>query len=160
MSDGVGTWKIGKSASSPAATAAKPVLAGSAQQESVIGTDCVVHGTIEGEGAFRIDGRLEGDINIDGSVLVGEEGRVRASIKSDTAKIFGQVKGDICCKQRIELHAGAEVRGNLQSPRVVIQDGVLFEGRCSQQVDRSDPDFSAMKAIDEKAVDDGSEARG
>lgn len=97
----------------------------------------VGHGTVlTGETSFqamlRIDGHLTGTISSEsGTLIIGTSGRVDANIMVAAAVINGTVNGDIAASEKIELGRTARVAGNIQTPRLVIEDGALFEGGCS-----------------------------
>jgi cytoskeletal protein CcmA (bactofilin family) len=97
----------------------------------------VGHGTtLTGDTNFhmmlRVDGHLTGTITSDGGTLiVGTQGQVDANISVSTAMVNGTVNGDIFATEKIQLGRTARVVGNIQSPRVVLEDGALLEGSCS-----------------------------
>jgi len=79
---------------------------------------------------FRVDGRLRGRIVSDNTLVVGESARVEADIDCGVVSIRGQVVGRVQGRERIELLAGARVQGTLVAPKLVIEDGAVFEGDC------------------------------
>ncbi len=97
----------------------------------------VGHGTIlTGETNFqamlRIDGHLTGRVTSEnGTLIVGSTGQVDANIMVAAASINGTVNGDIIATEKLELGRTAHVIGNIQSPRLVIEDGAIMEGSCS-----------------------------
>ena len=97
----------------------------------------VGHGTtLTGDTNFhmmlRVDGHLTGTITSDGGTLiVGTEGQVDANVSVSTAMINGTVNGDIFATEKIQLGRTARVVGNIQAPRVVLEDGAVLEGSCS-----------------------------
>ncbi len=97
----------------------------------------VGHGTtLTGETSFqamlRIDGHLIGTVSSDsGTLIVGTNGQVDANIIVSAAMINGVVNGDIVATEKIQLGRTARVVGNIKSPRLLIEDGAVFEGSCS-----------------------------
>jgi len=91
--------------------------------------DCTVRGAFECGGDLKINGFLEGDLSVGGLLTVGETGIVRANCRSKSAKVYGKIVGDLICSDKIELMAGAEIRGNIKTKRLSIEDGVVFDGR-------------------------------
>jgi cytoskeletal protein CcmA (bactofilin family) len=79
---------------------------------------------------FRVDGHVKGRIVSDNTLIVGETGHVEADIDCGVVSIRGTVTGHIHGRQRIELMAGSRVHGTLSSPRLVIEEGALFQGDC------------------------------
>lgn len=97
----------------------------------------VGHGTtLTGETNFqmmlRVDGHLTGTVSSDGgTLLVGTQGQVDANISVATAMVNGTVNGDIFATEKIQLGRTAKVIGNIQAPRLVLEDGALLEGGCT-----------------------------
>jgi cytoskeletal protein CcmA (bactofilin family) len=97
----------------------------------------VGHGTtLTGETNFqmllRVDGHLMGTISSDsGTLLVGTNGQVDANIAVASATINGAVNGDILASEKIHLGRTARVVGNIQTPKVVIEEGAILEGSCT-----------------------------
>ncbi len=114
-------------AASPAPTAA------SAQRSSppVAFLDASVGftGTIRCRESIRIDGRCEGELYCEASVIIGEQGVLRMSIEADSVAIAGEVNGNITARRKITLEPTARVNGNLCTPGIVIQEGAKLEGR-------------------------------
>ena len=79
--------------------------------------------------SLRIDGRVEGEVHCDHTVVIGEGGVLLASIEADSVVIAGEVKGDINARSKITLDKTACVTGDLCTPGIVIQEGAKLEGR-------------------------------
>jgi cytoskeletal protein CcmA (bactofilin family) len=79
---------------------------------------------------FRVDGRIKGKIVSENTLIVGESGNVEADIDCGTVSIRGTVTGHVQGRQRIEVLAGAKVRGTLSSPKLIIEEGAFFQGDC------------------------------
>lgn len=91
--------------------------------------------TLKGEMTFqamlRVDGHLTGQIVSEkGTLIVGATGKVDANIAVASAVINGIVNGDIIATEKIELGRTAQIIGNIQSPRLVMEDGAILEGSC------------------------------
>jgi len=80
----------------------------------------------------RIEGKLtfEGSVRIDG-VIIGESAVITAQIQANTVVIHGRVQGDVTARKRVELRAPARLIGNLNTPSVVMNEGIIFEGHCT-----------------------------
>lgn len=90
------------------------------------GTEMI--GEITGTTDVAIEGDLQGEVRIDGTVRVGREGRVRGALEARVVEIGGRVKGDVRGRERIVLDASAELLGDLSAPRVEIHEGAFFKG--------------------------------
>ena len=89
-----------------------------------------VQGELRFRNTFRVDGHVKGKIVSENTLIVGEAGVVDAEIDCGVVSIRGTVSGRVHGRQRIELLAGAKVRGTLVSPRLVIEEGAFFQGDC------------------------------
>lgn len=99
-----------------------------------VGAGTFVDGDAEFKGMLRIDGRFTGRVRSEkGSLIVSAGGVVEAKIEVASAKINGTVNGDIIATGRIEFGRSARVRGNIQTPALVIEEGAVFEGNCLMQ---------------------------
>jgi cytoskeletal protein CcmA (bactofilin family) len=78
---------------------------------------------------LRIDGRVEGTVTCEKTVLVGEEAKVLASITADEVTVSGLVHGDIVARRKITLARTAVVKGDLTTPGIVIEEGAKLKGR-------------------------------
>ena len=112
----------------------------------------VGHGTVlTGETHFqmmlRVDGHLTGTVTSDGGTLiVGTNGQVDANVSVGVATINGVVNGDVIASEKIHLGRTAKVMGNVATPRLVIEEGAMFEGGCSMMKAREDMDSQAKAA--------------
>ena len=112
-------------------------MADEGKMNSIIGKGCKVNGTIDvQDGTLRIDGDFEGNVNCPGGTLViGKGGTVKADINVSNAVVGGTVTGNIDAKEKIELQAGSRLEGDIKTRRLVIDEGVFFEGSCRMSPD-------------------------
>lgn len=111
---------------------------------STLREGCTVRGAFECDGDLLIDGFLEGDLLVGGLLTVSETATVRANVRASSVRVFGRVLGDISAEGKIELHSGSQVRGNIKAKRLLIQDGVIFDGRCAM--------LDANREVNQEAV--------
>ena len=95
-------------------------------------SDAEIKGTIKFGEALRIDGKFEGELIADnGELTVGKTGSVKANINVKNAVIEGRVDGNIKASDKVELKQKAQLIGDLQSKILVIEEGVVFVGKCN-----------------------------
>jgi len=112
------------------------VPAHAAQQSEIntlLGKGSEFDGKLTFEGTVRIDGKLTGEIFSDDTLVVGEGAQVNAEIQVGVIIVEGNVTGNIRAKRSVELHAPAKVRGNIETPSLFIDKGVVFEGNCKME---------------------------
>ena len=129
-----------------------------------LGRGSRIEGSLTFQGSVRIDGQVEGQIEAKDTVIIGDSASVVAQITAATIIIKGNVTGDLSASKRVELRTPGRLLGNIVTPSLVIQDGVVFEGHCSmagadsRTVDRSERDKEKKVALFPK--DDRSATQG
>ena len=98
--------------------------------KAYLGEDTVFSGTLTFNGAVRIDGKMDGQINTDDTLIVGENGVLEADINAGTVICRGKIKGTINASKRIEIHTNSEVVGNISAPALLVENGAIFDGSC------------------------------
>jgi cytoskeletal protein CcmA (bactofilin family) len=106
------------------------ITTGQATLNSMLGQGCKVKGDIEIQGTMRIDGHFEGTISCPETLIIGKTGVVKADVKVKNAVIGGKLVGNIVASSKIELQSGSHVEGDISTARLVIDEGVFFEGNC------------------------------
>jgi cytoskeletal protein CcmA (bactofilin family) len=86
-----------------------------------------LRGELHFEDTFRIDGRLTGKVDSDGDLYVGEHGEVEGEVRVGRLFVTGKVQA-IVQAQRVEVAPGGQLRGEVVTPCLVIDEGALFEG--------------------------------
>jgi cytoskeletal protein CcmA (bactofilin family) len=96
-----------------------------------LGSQTEFTGKLAFSGIVHLDGHFSGEIVSRGTLVVGRDSVVNAQIHSNVLKIAGEVRGDITATEKIELYPPAKVYGNIRTPSLVVEEGVIFEGTCS-----------------------------
>ena len=103
------------------------------QMNGLLDRGCSFRGKLTFDGTVQINGDFEGEIFSDGTLVIGAEARVNAKISVSSLVIYGQVQGEIDAKTRIEMHSPAKIRANIATPRLSVEEGVLFLGQCHME---------------------------
>lgn len=104
-----------------------------AEMENSINTlskGTVIKGSVSAVGDFRMDGTLEGNITLNGKLVVGESGLIKGNIVCQNANIIGHVVGNISVKELLSLSSTANVKGDILINRLSIEPGATFSGTC------------------------------
>jgi cytoskeletal protein CcmA (bactofilin family) len=96
---------------------------------TLLGRGAAFEGKLTFEGTVRIDGRFRGEVFSDDVLVIGEGAVVEAEIDIGEVIIQGTVIGNIKAKRSIEIHAPGRVKGDIHTPTLQIDKGVIFEGR-------------------------------
>ncbi len=97
---------------------------------SIIGAGSEFKGEFKINGLLRIDGKFQGTIDTHGKVLVGQTGDAVTDIKARLVVVGGCVSGNIYATERVILLSTGDVKGNIITPSLVMEEGVKFEGNC------------------------------
>ncbi|PIS37533.1 MAG: hypothetical protein CO150_00655 [Nitrospirae bacterium CG_4_9_14_3_um_filter_53_35] len=97
---------------------------------TILGKETSFKGVLTYDGTVKIDGHVEGEIMAKDTLIIGEDAEIHAEIRVGRLISRGKIKGNIFVKERAEFLAPAVVQGNIQTPIIVIEDGVTFDGKC------------------------------
>jgi len=97
----------------------------------IIGEDSSLSGDVDVKGSARIDGSLEGTIIATESIIIGKGGLVKADMQGRDMVVAGTVIGNLKAEDRVELHTGARVDGNIETHTLIVDEGVVFNGKCA-----------------------------
>ncbi|MDX9741335.1 MAG: polymer-forming cytoskeletal protein [Gammaproteobacteria bacterium] len=103
-------------------------LDGVQQITTLIGHDNRFVGRLEGAGNTIVNGTFEGDCDIEGVLVLSEQGCWTGNIGAGTAIVSGEVRGDITVKDKLELTATARVTGRISAPVLAIEEGAIHQG--------------------------------
>ena len=123
-----------------------PASAGGSNLNAFLGEGTSFKGTLTFEGTVRIDGRLEGEIFTKDTLVIGEGAQVNASIHAGVVVISGTVHGNITAERKVDIHTSGRLFGNISTPSLVIEEGVVFEGSCSMGHSEGQSEEQALQA--------------
>lgn len=116
-----------------------------------VGSGTTLNGDLIFRDMLRVDGHLSGRITSDkGTLIVSSGGQVDASIEVGVAKINGTINGDITATERVEFGRAARVKGNIQTPALVIEQGAIFDGSC-RMTEQAEAASQESKSADAKS---------
>ena len=112
-----------------------PVTPSAVSERAVIGSSIQVKGDLTGEEDVLVQGRVEGQIRLNGNHLtVGRQGRVKADIYAKSISVEGEVQGNLFGEEKITVRKSGNVKGNMIAPRVSLEDGATFKGSIDMGV--------------------------
>ena len=95
---------------------------------SIIGPGTYVKGNITVTGLLRVDGDFSGGVKTDGQVIIGRAGRVDCTIDAGTVVVGGVFRGTIYARFKVVALKSALIIGNIYSPRIIAEAGVIIDG--------------------------------
>lgn len=90
-----------------------------------------VTGNIITETDFRLDGKVDGDINCNGKIVIGPKGVVTGNIISVNAEILGEVEGSVRVNAKLILKSTAVIKGDVFTQSLEIEPNARFNGVCN-----------------------------
>ena len=140
-------------------TAATRAELDSGRETALLGRGTHIAGKLSFEGKVRIEGDVEGEIVCNGTLHIGEAALVNAQINATNIVIHGKVTGDITATKKLEIRAPGKLFGNVVTPSLIIEEGVVFEGHCSMGAREERGKKVTLLAGDEKnAARNGADA--
>jgi cytoskeletal protein CcmA (bactofilin family) len=97
--------------------------------KNLLNMDVEIKGNLKFAGELTFDGRLEGDVQTDGVLNLGENAHVTGNINAQNVLARGKVNGNITAKDKVEIKARTELFGDIRAAKLVIEEGVTFVGK-------------------------------
>ncbi len=104
-----------------------------------------VKGELTFQDAMRIDGKFEGQIRSDKTLIIGETGEIDGDIEVGTVIVGGLVKGNIKAKDKLEILSSGRVYCEMTYSRLVVEDGAILEGRINKSGSNGNPPADKKK---------------
>lgn len=107
-------------------------------------------GKLTFEGTVRIDGKVDGEIFSRGTLIIGPGADIKSKVNVDSVMISGNINGNVHANKKIELRAPARLKGNITTPSLVVEQGVIFEGNCKMENIGAGPQDTSVKTVPPK----------
>lgn len=116
--------------------------------DSLIGENIKIIGKIEGSGNLRIDGIVEGDIDYNGNLSIGETGKIKGNISCTDISLAGTVEGNIKSNAKLTILSTGRLIGDAEVVKLVVHEEGHFEGNCKMVSEKSN-----VKSIESKKAE-------
>jgi len=107
--------------------------------KNVLNSDVEVKGTLKFSGELTFDGKVDGDINSEGTLTLGDNAVVKGTIDVGSVVVRGKITGNIIAKDKIELKVKTELFGDVRAAKLVIEEGVTFVGKTEVNPNKVSP---------------------
>lgn len=115
---------------------------------TLISDGCKIEGYISGSGNFMVNGEVEGECNVEGSVTLARDGFWKGAIRADTVIVAGTVDGDIAASGQVEISNSARITGTVAGEAIAVAEGAIVEG-VMKTTGRQEPQEFIEKRRDE-----------
>ena len=117
-----------QSASPPAVSEQDNRTLTPARSAGLLSRGVSIKGSVKFLNELLIDGQVEGTINSPGTLSIGEHAQITGEIRAKSVKVRGKVEGNIFATERCELQSGCTLRGDIEVPRLVVDENATFLG--------------------------------
>ena len=108
---------------------------------TLINEGCKISGVVSGNGDFLINGEIEGDCEVSGTVTLAENGFWNGTIKADAVIVSGRVEGDIVAAGNVEITASARITGTVTGEAIAVAEGAVVDGVMQTTVQAEPVEF-------------------
>jgi cytoskeletal protein CcmA (bactofilin family) len=111
-------------------------------------------GVLSFEGTVRVDGKVEGEVISKDTMIAGDGALLQGEITVGTIICSGKVIGNINATQKAHILAPAHIQGNIRTPKLIIEEGVTFDGKCEMTGEKkaAEKKASEQKPGEQKVV--------
>ena len=113
----------------------------------VAGTE--LNGDIVSDSNFILEGEMNGNLSCSGKVSIGPTGKINGNLVCLNAEIDGTIDGELTIENLLTLNATARIKGDIQTTKLVIQEGAIFEGSCVMKSQSIPTTFTADVKLDD-----------
>ncbi len=129
------------------------MAAKSDKMDSVIGEDSVFQGRFHVDGSLEVNGKFEGEVQIDDQLIVGESGKIKTNVYARRVVVGGIFIGNIHATEEVVLLETGKVLGNIITPNIIVHKGVVTLGQI--QITSNKYDGDGIKQIIEESFQQG-----
>ena len=113
------------------------VSAEHAEITAFLGKGTEFKGLLSFEGTIRVDGRVEGEVLSKDTLIAGDEAYLQGEISVGTIISSGKIVGNVSASQKVHILAPGVIEGNIKTPKLIIEEGVTFDGKCEMAGQKS-----------------------
>jgi len=117
--------------------------------KNILNSDVELKGTLKFSGEMTFDGKLDGDINSEGSLQLGDNAVIKGNINVNTVVVRGKINGNVIAREKIDIKAKTEMFGDIRAPKLVIEEGVTFVGKSEVNPNKVAPAAAPPPAVNE-----------
>ena len=97
---------------------------------TVVAAGATITGALRGDGIIQVEGTVEGEIDLRGSVMVDRTGQVKGPVTAEVIRVAGHFEGAVTARERLLLQRTGNVEGDVTTPALEVEEGGRLNGRC------------------------------
>ena len=118
---------------------------------NLIAAGTVMEGKLRTPGSIRIDGKILGEVTATQNISIGSSGDVDGNIMAKNITIGGKIKGTVVAQEKLVFETKAIIRGDIRAAKLVIDEGALFDGKCTMSEAKPMPNLVELKPDSRRA---------
>lgn len=118
------------------------------QSKNVLNADVEIKGTVKLAGELVFDGKLEGDLQTEAHLALGETAVVNGNLQAATMVARGKINGNITIKDKLEVKTKTEIVGDIRAARLVVEEGVVFVGKAEINPNKLPPTAAPVRSLE------------
>lgn len=107
-----------------------------AEITAFLGKGTEFKGVLNFEGTIRVDGKVEGEVVSKDTLIAGDGAYLQGEITVGTIITSGRIVGNVTASQKVHVLAPANIQGNIRTPKLIIEEGVTFDGKCEMAAEK------------------------
>ena len=111
----------------------------STSSKNILGSDVEIKGNIKFSGELTFEGKLDGDVQTEGALNLGDSAVVNGNINVQSVVVRGKINGNITAKEKIEIKSKTELFGDIRAAKLIVEEGVTFVGKTEVNPNKSTP---------------------
>lgn len=119
---------------------------------TLIGNGSSIKGNLKVNGFVRIDGDVDGNLETDGNVIIGENARIHGDIKAKSIIVGGIILGNIIAENSVKLSVNSVVVGDVLSHSIQIDETAIIHGHCISIKDNETYEAASSEYLQSKAI--------
>jgi cytoskeletal protein CcmA (bactofilin family) len=97
--------------------------------KNTLTSEVEIKGNLKFAGELLFEGKLDGEIQSDGVLTLGDSAVINGNISVQSVVVRGKVTGNISAKEKIEIKARAEIFGDIRATKLIVEEGVTYVGK-------------------------------
>jgi cytoskeletal protein CcmA (bactofilin family) len=112
---------------------------GTGAAKNTLGSDVEIKGNLKFSGELTFDGKIDGEIQTDGVLNLGDSAVVNGNINAQNVMVRGKINGNINAKEKIDIKTKAELFGDIRASKLSVEEGVTFVGKTEVNPNKISP---------------------
>ncbi|HXS67533.1 MAG TPA: polymer-forming cytoskeletal protein [Candidatus Polarisedimenticolia bacterium] len=128
---------------------------GTGATKNVLASDVEIKGNLKFSGELTFDGKIDGEIQTDGILNLGDSAVVNGNINAQNVVVRGKINGNITAKEKIDIKTKAELFGDIRASKLSVEEGVTFVGKTEVNPNKVSPTPAPRPSEGPKASEAG-----